>query len=165
MNLKKAVVTGNKSLRKKLEKMDADMRKEATKALQGVAMKIANTAKLKIRNPPKTGTVYGKARDVKKFNWSLPGATAASKRIHQASATGEAPANDTGHLMNSINVTTDNSKVLATVTVKADYGLALEFGTRDMGERPFLRPSIEENKHLLPGGIKNAFAISKPKKG
>ena len=54
---------------------------------------------------------------------------------------------------------------MATVVVSANYAMALEFGTRNMEERPFMRPAIENNKHLLPSGIKDAFSVAKPKKG
>jgi HK97 gp10 family phage protein len=166
MNLKAAFkVSDLRRLNNKLRKMDVDMRRESTKQLTKAAMAIRNDAVMAIRNPPKTGTQYGKMRDIKKVNWNLKGADAARKRIHQASAPGEAPAWDTGHLAGSISVVSDETRVAATVAVKADYASALEFGTRNMGERPFLRPAIEKNKHLIPKYIKDAFSVAKPKKG
>lgn len=63
---------------------------------------------------------------------------------HQASAPGEAPAVDTGNLKGSIKVgeVTEDHAVLET---NADYAAYLEFGTRHMAARPFMRPSVENH--------------------
>ena len=63
---------------------------------------------------------------------------------HQASAPGEAPAVDTGNLKGSIKVgeVTEDHAVLET---NADYAAYLEFGTRYMAARPFMRPSVENH--------------------
>ncbi len=52
---------------------------------------------------------------------------------HQASAPDEAPASDTGNLINSITVT-DDSDLQSTIEVGAEYGLYLEMGTRECAE-------------------------------
>jgi len=70
---------------------------------------------------PKTGRVYG---------------------AHQASAPGEAPASDTGQLVNSITTSVDPNTVDGTVGVGAAHGKALEYGTRNMAPRPFARPAL-----------------------
>jgi hypothetical protein len=77
---------------------------------------------------PKHGKVYQK-----------PG------RVHQASAPGEAPAIDLGNLINSLNVEIV-SDLTARVTVGAEYGSPLEFGTVDgrVAPRPFLRPAAAQ---------------------
>jgi hypothetical protein len=61
---------------------------------------------------------------------------------HQASAPGEAPAVDTGNLKCSID-TEMTSKTTAVVAVGAEYGAHLEYGTRKMAMRPYLRPAVE----------------------
>ena len=69
---------------------------------------------------------------------------------HQASAPGEAPASDTGRLVNSINsymdtIEDDSAFVVAgRGTVK--YARALEFGTTKMAARPFMFPALEKSK-------------------
>lgn len=61
---------------------------------------------------------------------------------HQASAPGEAPAIDTGHLVNSIQAAR-TGQGSAVVTAYSDYAAALEFGTRKMAARPFFKPAAE----------------------
>lgn len=79
-------------------------------------------AKVAIQTGAKTGRMYGR---------------------HQASAPGEAPATDTGHLVNSIHVDAGPGELAAEVVVGAEYGAYLEFGTTDMAPRPFLGPAVE----------------------
>lgn len=59
-------------------------------------------------------------------------------RIHVASAPGEAPAVDTGFLINSIQ-TVIKSDTEAQITIGAEYAEALEFDKN----RPFVRPAID----------------------
>ena len=63
---------------------------------------------------------------------------------HQASAPGEAPAVDTGNLKSSLRVleVTDD---YASFGTSADYAAHLEFGTRNMAARPYLRPAAENS--------------------
>ena len=57
------------------------------------------------------------------------------------SSPGQPPAVVTGNLKNSITV--KKIKVLSYVlNVGAEYGLPLEFGTRHMAARPFIRPAV-----------------------
>lgn len=61
---------------------------------------------------------------------------------HRASAPGEAPASDTGTLVNNIATSYDHNNLTGTLSVNVVYGLMLEFGTEKMEPRPFLRPAI-----------------------
>lgn len=63
-------------------------------------------------------------------------------REHQASAPGEAPANDYGALGNSIQteVTGPTSRA---VTVGVEYGAVLETGGAHIAARPFMAPAAE----------------------
>jgi hypothetical protein len=63
-------------------------------------------------------------------------------RTHTASRPGEAPAVDTGFLINSIR-TAIISDTRAEIVVGAEYAEALEFGGDKVAERPFIRPAIE----------------------
>lgn len=78
-----------------------------------------------ILNTPKTGRIYPR-RGIE----------------HQASAPGEAPASDTGRLVNSIRTSYDVAKLTAYISADANYAGYLEFGTQKMEPRPFLRPAL-----------------------
>ncbi len=61
---------------------------------------------------------------------------------HRASAPGEAPAIDTGNLVNSI-ATELTGPASAVVFTNVEYAPYLEFGTKDIAPRPFLQPAVE----------------------
>lgn len=75
-----------------------------------------------IKNPPKTGLMYGK---------------------HQASAHGEAPANQTGKLMKSVRYKAYGWSKMEFGDY-APYGKWLEEGTTKMKERPHLSRTVTE---------------------
>lgn len=60
---------------------------------------------------------------------------------HQASAPGEPPASDTGHLVTNSGIERVQTG-LYKVWFGAEYAEALEFGTPTIAERPFLRPAV-----------------------
>lgn len=64
-------------------------------------------------------------------------------KSHQASASGEAPAIDYGVLVNSLQ-TEFPSDLTGVLFTNTEYAAALEFGSRRMAERPFMRPAAEE---------------------
>lgn len=68
------------------------------------------------------------------------------RRIHTASAPGEAPAADTGYLHSNIIFDIDADGLGASIESRAAYSAALEFGTSKMQARPFLHPAVEENR-------------------
>ena len=74
---------------------------------------------------------------------------------HTASAAGEAPATDTGVLINSITTkvttkgTTVIGQIIANSTNLAPYAKDLEFGTTNMRPRPFMQPALERNRPKL----------------
>lgn len=66
---------------------------------------------------------------------------------HRASAPGDSPAVDTGRLRQSIGV----QKVAQghyRVGTNVQYAPLLEFGTRKMAARPFMRPALEKVRAL-----------------
>lgn len=63
---------------------------------------------------------------------------------HTSSAPGQAPANVTGDLVRSIEVSKSNNK--ATVSISKDYAVFLEFGTSKMRPRPFILPAFLKTK-------------------
>ena len=104
-----------------------------SQAVQTSAAAIEARSKLAIQNPPKSGIIYTK-----------PGG-----QTHQASAPGEAPATDTGTLVNSIS-TERVSDLTSLVNVTAEYGSILEFGGVNVQPRPFLGPSVDdESEHFM----------------
>ena len=81
---------------------------------------------------PKSGRLYGR---------------------HQASAPGQAPATDTGRLVNSIRVDHTPGSLTASVVCGAAYGRSLEFGTRRIAPRPFLRPPLATKRAEIVAAI------------
>jgi HK97 gp10 family phage protein len=65
------------------------------------------------------------------------------QKIHQASAPGEAPAIDTGLLVNSIQVT-DYGRLGTMVYTNTEYAEVLELGGRHILPRPYMRPAVEK---------------------
>jgi hypothetical protein len=78
------------------------------------------------------------------------------QNFHIASAPGESPANDTGNLLQSIQIIQTKTGVFRSifrsifgsgntvsseVIVKARYAKWLEYGTKNMAARPFVRPT------------------------
>lgn len=64
-------------------------------------------------------------------------------RSHQASAPGEAPANDYGALGNSIQ-TQNTGQLSRLVSVGAEHGAVLETGGAKVAARPFMGPAAEQ---------------------
>lgn len=80
-----------------------------------------------INNPPKTGRVYVR-RGTK----------------HQASAPGEAPATDTGTLVNARRIDLMPERAAARLTFTAAHAPHLQYGTRKMAPRPFADRALNE---------------------
>lgn len=91
-----------------------------------------------IQSPPKTGRIY-RRRGVE----------------HQASAPGQAPATDTGRLVNSIVTRYEPSELTGIVGVTAAYGDDLEFGTQKMEPRPYARPAVRNKIRGIEADIAN----------
>lgn len=117
-------------------KITAGIRKAIMRGLMTAAGEVRNTAMESIINGPKTGIVYHR-RGV----------------AHQASAPGEPPAADIGTLHNSITLRPDIKGLAVYVNAGAKYAAALEYGTRKMEARPFLRPALIKNTHLINQSI------------
>ena len=72
---------------------------------------------------------------------------------HQASAPFDYPATDTGYLISNIGVFLDTDGLGGNIESRAEYSENLEFGTSRVLPRPFMQPSLEENRNR----IKNLF--------
>lgn len=114
----------------------ASIERELKKALLASAQRVEKEAKESIARGPKSGRLY-KRRSVS----------------HRASAPGEAPANATGRLLNSIVGDLDTGTSLSSFVVAGrgvvTYARHLEYGTANMGERPFMAPALERSKPFI----------------
>lgn len=105
--------------------LSAELRSRA-KDVVVKATRDAEAAVKQSMNEPKTGLMYGG---------------------HQASAPGEAPAIDTGNLVNSIQVEFQNNYETGIVYTNAEYAEALEYGGAHVAARPFMEPAAQK---ILP---------------
>lgn len=110
-------------------------------AIRAGAAAIQTEAVTSISQGAKTGRIYKRGN-----------------KIHQASAAGEAPATDSGDLVRRIqalkSIAGDGSWLVGT---SLPYGKHLEFGTKDMGARPWLIPAMEKNRKNIENSIKSAI--------
>ena len=146
----------------------AEIAGRADTVCERTAQAVEANAKLLIQNPPKTGRIYelgernvtfltgggakGKVRVV-----SFTVNKGKASRQHQASAPGEAPATDTGNLVN-----TGYSERKGTadweVGFSAEYAAPLEYGTPTILPRPYLRPSVEKHRQGFMDAMSEATA-------
>lgn len=71
------------------------------------------------------------------------------KREVKVSQPGRPPNADTGRLQQSIGFEIDKIKGIGRVGTNLLYGAYLEFGTKDVAARPWLRPALMANKFLI----------------
>lgn len=107
--------------------------------LHRAAERAAAQARLAIQSPPKTGRIYMRRG-----------------RPHQASAPGEAPATDTGFLVNSIQ-TRQSGYLSWDVLASAVYAVYLEVGTMRMAPRPFLLPAVLAQGEWIREQLRGVF--------
>ena len=140
-----------KRIRKKLKGYDAILNEELAKALKASAFKIEESAKRSILQGTKSGRVY-RRRSV----------------THQASAPGEAPANDTGRLARSIITSIEPGGQVAKITAGSSqvaYAVMLEFGTAKMLPRPFMHPAFKENEDWIRQRVEKAVKAASKRVG
>jgi len=145
-------IEGIDRLKRSTEALKKQVAVELSIGLEASARKIESEAKRSILTGIKSGKVY-KRRTV----------------LHRASAPGQAPANDTGRLVNSFNMEYVRGTLQAIIsagrgTVK--YARMLEFGTARMAARPFLFPAAERSKAWISKRLSDAVdrAIKKTAK-
>ena len=114
----------------------ASMAREIDVVCENTALDIQARAQMAIMNPPKSGRIYRRGNVA-----------------HQASAPGEAPATDTGNLVNSAYTKKLGDSDYET-GFTAEYAAALEFGTAKIEPRPYLRPAVEAVKKAFLDAIK-----------
>lgn len=117
----------------------AKIRAGAMRGVMAGTELVHTVATQKIQNPPKTGRVY-RRRGIS----------------HRASAPGEAPATDTGGLVQSGSTSYDLEQVVGRVNWSAAHAPAMEYGTQRIEPRPFARVSLEESREEITSGIAEA---------
>ena len=116
---------------KNLTGISADIRKKMQQVITYGVNATRNTAVDNILRGAKSGETYVK------YN---------PRRTHQASASGQFPASDTGFLANNIVTNMQGNGLEGEVISQAEYSQYLEYGTSKMGARPFMQPSLEQNR-------------------
>ena len=123
----------------------AAVRRKAAQGVKDATELVEDVSVQKITSGPKTGIVY-----------SRPGGV-----THQASAAGEAPANDTGALLDSRLTEFADDGLIATFSYNTAYSRRLELGDEDFPARPYLNSSLEEHRdeveRLISSSIRGAL--------
>ena len=117
--------------KKNLTGISVDIRKKMQQVIAFGINATRNTAVDNILRGAKSGETYVK------YN---------PRRTHQASASGQYPASDTGFLANNIVTSIQANGLEGEVISQAEYSQHLEYGTSKMGARPFMQPSLEQNR-------------------
>lgn len=138
-------VTAKVNIGGALGKFDASSRRvrgAIVIALEESGTIVAAEAQRSILDGPKTGRVY------QKYN---------PRRVHQASAPGQPPASDLGWLAS--NIVIDRASVgfgRIVVASLASYSRALEFGTKHIRPRSFMRRALARTRTA----VQRAFIIA-----
>lgn len=121
-------IEGSADLKKDMAKIARDAPDELDRVLIDAALRTQEESIKSILTGSKSGRVYKRGKGV----------------FHRASAAGEAPASDTGNLVQNITIR-NNGRLDYDVGSRkgASYGVDLEFGTVKMGARPWLRPAAQ----------------------
>ncbi len=143
MSKDKGKVKGGEKLHKRFEKIKRDALKELKFSIGRSVLLVQSTAVQSIQAGG-TGDV------VVRYN---------PRRTHSASAPGDPPATDTGHLVANIStrVKADGDDVVGEVISSAAYSKALEYGyaPNNLEPRPFMRPALMENKQKIESIIRS----------
>lgn len=128
----KSVEAQVKAISAKLKKLGNRLPLGVMQELAIGALEIEGDAKASLQSGSKSGVTY------EKYN---------PRRTHTSSAAGEAPATDTGALVNSIRVeNVDDGSLVKAGGGKIDYAAFLEFGTSTILARPYMQPAFEKNR-------------------
>jgi hypothetical protein len=154
------------------------LRRELMDAVLRAAFAVEAGAKLRIKQGAKTGRTYRRgsikrrvgekrAREFREMGLrqsrTKPGSFVVGYRIHRASAPGESPASDSGHLANSIRTRPPKpggNRIKAEVVVGAIYGRRLEEGGGRIAARPYLAPAVEEVRPQFLADVSSAISDS-----
>ena len=118
----------------RIPELNALAKARATQAVRESTMRINARAKLAMA-APHSGEVYGR---------------------HIASKPGEAPAVDTGNLMNSLQETYPNATTGIAFT-NVEYAAPLEYGTARVKPRPFYTPAAKAERPLFIAALRKTY--------
>lgn len=130
------------SLQAKVKRLDWGIQAAVITALRGIAEPMENDAQNLIRTGKRSGRWVTRSHPT---------------RRHQASAPGEPPANDMGLLANSIKAEVDPAQFNLILSAAARYARWLEYGTRHILPRPFLRPILARWRPKIINAIHDAI--------
>ena len=116
------------------KRVQRTVEQEAERALDKTAFEIITAARDSMREP-KHGWDYSPAQ----------GASRTGRAKRRSSAAGEAPAIQTGKLRSSL-AKEKPRPLVRRIGTNLPYGKHLEFGTKNMVARPYLRPAFEKKK-------------------
>ena len=128
-------------LQSKVKKLDLQTQANTIIALRGLTEPIEQDIKSELSRP-KSGPIVTRYRPRRQVKVSLPG---------------EPPARDTSELVNSISVDVDPAQFNLTLSALAAHARHLEFGTRHMLPRPFLRPALTRWRQRIIDAIHDAI--------
>lgn len=118
-----------------------EVKREVSQAVARSTLSVHSRAVKRIQNGPASGIVYELYKP---------------RRTHQASAPGQPPMSDTGRLASSMQFEID--ELTGYVFTPVEYGPYLEFGTSRMAARPFLFPSVEEERPVFMKALKEILS-------
>lgn len=133
-------VRGLREVQDAIRVFGQDIAKAVDIALNATALETVSDVKRAIQRGPKTGLEYRRG-----------------KKVHRSSAPGQAPATDTGALVNSVYYRKVDDFTMA-VGSRLEYAFYLEFGTRKMAARPAWLPAAEKNAPRLEKRIRRVIA-------
>ena len=126
---------------KAIMRSDPEIHRAIAGSMYEAAYIVEGRAKALVLEPPKTGRFYKRGKVT----------------VHQASAPGEAPARDTGNLAGRIQQDIDEAALEARISAQPPYAEALEFGTRKMEARPFMRRALAESERDVADAVRDAI--------
>jgi len=129
------------SLQAKVKRLDWGIQAAVVAALRSLANPIEQDIKKELRKT-KSGPIVTRYRPQRQVKVSRPY---------------EAPAEDLGMLVNSIEVDVDPTQYNMVIAAGAPYARELEYGTRHMLPRPFLRPALTRWRQRIIDAIHNAI--------
>ncbi len=164
-------VEGFDQLTAKMQVTTKLIQAEVNKALYASAQHVVKEVKQSLRDGNKSGRIYnrrstGKIRGnaVAFVNGKVERQGAFRGGFHRASAAGEAPASDTGRLINSViarfNRIAGNEAFVYIPNSLVKYAKMLEFGTSKMAARPFFYPAFERSKEFIQKRLNQAVSLA-----
>lgn len=142
----KVEIKGLKEVQDAIRAYKGDISKQLGSIINAAAKEALTDVRNAIKGPPKTGNEYPRGA-----------------KIHRASAPGEAPASDTGTLVNSTYIE-DRGRNSKAIGSRLPYAYILEFGwfpNPKETERPSWRPAVQR---IIPKMLERVeIAIAKAK--